>query len=172
MATDELPPTHLAAWRAFLEAHARTVDVLERELRDEEGLNLAEYDVLVHLSEAEGGRLRMRDLAERVLLSRGGLTRLVDRMQAQGLVCRARCTSDGRGLYAELTPEGRERLRATFPTHLRGVAEHFGTHLDADEAAVLSRVLGRIADAGRPPSDPAVPGDDGRRDVRSVDAGA
>lgn len=147
-------PTHspgsspqLGAWRAFLEAHARTVEILARELREEEDLPLAWYDVLVHLSEAEDGRLRMQELAGAVLLSKSGLTRLVDRMERAGLVCRTACSSDRRGTFAEITPEGYERLRATAPTHLRGVREHFADLLSDEEAATLETLLRRIGDA-------------------------
>jgi DNA-binding MarR family transcriptional regulator len=144
-----VPAAQLRAWRAFLEAHARTTEVLARELRDEEELPLAWYDVLVHLHEAEGRRLRMQELASEVLLSKSGLTRLIDRMEQAGLVRRAACSEDRRGTFAELTDAGRETLRRTAPTHLRGVAEHFAAYLDDDEAAVLERLLRRIADAAR-----------------------
>ena len=96
----------LAAWRAFLDAHAALVAVLERELLEERDLPLTFYDVLVQLSEA-GGRMRMSDLAGSLLLSRSGVTRLVDRMADAGYVAREACASDGRGFYAVLTPAGR-----------------------------------------------------------------
>jgi DNA-binding MarR family transcriptional regulator len=146
---DVVPAPQLRAWRAFLEAHAHTTELLARELREEEDLPLAWYDVLVHLHEADGHRLRMQELAQEVLLSKSGLTRLIDRMERDGLVRRARCSEDRRGTFAELTDEGRAALRRTAPTHLRGVAEHFAAHLDADEAAVLERLLRRISDAAR-----------------------
>ena len=143
-------PVKLGAWVAFLQAHARTLELLGRELKEEEGLPLTWYDVLVQLSEAEGAQLRMQDLAEAVLLSKSGLTRLIDRMEAAGLVRREACPSDRRGTFAALTEEGARTLRATYPTHLRGVREHFTDLLDDDEAAVLERLLRRIADASRP----------------------
>jgi DNA-binding MarR family transcriptional regulator len=142
-----LTAAQLSAWRAFLESHARVTEVLARELRDEEDLPLAWYDVLVQLREAPDHRLRMQELASAVLLSKSGLTRLVDRMEREGLVRRAACADDRRGILAELTPEGYDRLRRTSSTHLRGVHEHFASHLDDDEAAVLDRVLRRLADA-------------------------
>ena len=91
-------PERLAVWRLLLETHAAVVDRLSRELEAESDLPLTWYDVLLQLSGAPGGRLRMRDLAEAVLLSRSGLTRLVDRMEAAGLVCREAHPSDGRAL--------------------------------------------------------------------------
>jgi DNA-binding MarR family transcriptional regulator len=135
----------MAAWRAFLEAHARVTDVLARELREEESLPLAWYDVLVQLQEAPGHRLRMQELAEAVLLSKSGLTRLVDRMERDGLVRRSACPDDRRGILAELTETGLDRLRDTSSTHLRGVEVHFASHLTDDEAELLARTLGRLA---------------------------
>ncbi len=145
----EVPPAQLAAWRAFLEAHALTVETLTRELRDAEDLPLTWYDVLVQLHEAPEGRLRMQELADAVLLSKSGVTRLVDRMEQAGLVARARCTDDRRGTFAALTPAGRQRLRETAPTHLRGVAEHFAALFDDEEAELLERLLLRIIEANR-----------------------
>lgn len=149
-----IPARRLAAWRAFLEAHARVTEVLGRELRDEVQVPLAWYDVLVHLQEAEGQRLRMQELADAVLLSKSGLTRLVDRMESEGLVQRAACPDDRRGTFAELTPKGFELLRSTAPTHLRGVDEHFTSLLDEDEVEVLASALRRIADHIREGDEP------------------
>jgi DNA-binding MarR family transcriptional regulator len=145
-AVPDVAPTKMAAWRAFLEAHARILEVLARELREEESLPLAWYDVLVQLQEAPDGRLRMQELAEAVLLSKSGLTRLVDRMERMGLVRRAACPDDRRGILAELTEAGLDTLRRTSSTHLRGVEEHFASHLTDEEAAVLARLLGRLTD--------------------------
>lgn len=146
-----VPPAQLAAWRSLLEAHARTTELLAAELREEHDLPLAWYDVLLHLNEAPDRRLRMQELAGRVLLSKSGLTRLIDRMEREGLVIRAACPSDRRGTFAELTSTGHERLRETAPTHLRGVREHVADLLDDDEAATLERLLRRIADAASSP---------------------
>jgi DNA-binding MarR family transcriptional regulator len=145
-------PTHLAAWRAFLEAHARVTELLGRELREQEDLPLAWYDVLVQLSEAPERRCRMQELADAVLLSKSGLTRLIDRMEQQGLVRRAECPTDRRGTLAELTDAGFARLAATAPTHLDGVRRHFTDLLDDEEAEALQRALGRIAARARPGS--------------------
>jgi DNA-binding MarR family transcriptional regulator len=147
----EVPPAQLAAWRAFLEAHALAVETLTRELREAEDLPLTWYDVLVQLHEAPEHRLRMQELADAVLLSKSGVTRLVDRMERAGLVERTRCTDDRRGTFAALTPAGRQRLKETAPTHLRGVAAHFAALFDDEEAAVLERLLLRIVEANRPP---------------------
>src|SRR5204863_4850201 len=135
----------LAAWRAFLEAHARVSRRLDDELRAAHGISLAEYDALVQLVETPEQRLRMNQLAERVLLSRSGVTRLIDRLVADGLVTRRACTTDARGAEAVLTAEGRARLRAATPTHLRGVREYFLESIAPDDLAILTRSLGASA---------------------------
>ena len=144
--TSSLSPLdpRLAAWRAFLLTHARVMRVLERELQAEQALALTDYDVLVQLAAADDRRLRMSDLADRLLLSRSGATRLVDRLVAEGLVERVTCESDRRGQWAQLTDAGIERLRGATPTHLRGVAEHFVDRLDPSELRELERMLERI----------------------------
>ena len=135
----------MAAWRAFLRAHDAVTRVLETELERDQDLPLASYDVLVQLSETPGHALRMSELAGAVLLSRSGLTRLVDRLAREGLVERRSCPSDARGTLAVLTEAGQERLTRAAPSHLGGVREHFTDSFDADELAVLARLLGRIA---------------------------
>lgn len=135
----------LDAWRAFLRAHARLTRELERELQADQSMALADYDVLVQLAAADDGRLRMSELADRVLLSRSGITRLVDRLEAAGLVERVLCESDRRGQLAQLTDAGLARLREASPTHLRGVAEHFLDRIPADELDQLRTTLERVA---------------------------
>lgn len=136
-----LGEVELAAWRGLLRAHAEITRELDRELRDSERLSLTEYDVLVQLAEAPGGRLRMSELADAVLLSRSGLTRLVDDLQRRGLVLRERCPADARGLEASLTPGGaavRERARAT---HLAGVRRRFVDRLSDRQLRDLARAF-------------------------------
>ncbi|HEY8170844.1 MAG TPA: MarR family transcriptional regulator [Candidatus Limnocylindria bacterium] len=135
----------LAAWRSFLRAHARVVRSLETELTDEQDLALTDYDVLVQLSRAPERRLRMSELADALLLSRSGATRLVDRLVGAGLVERVVCETDRRGQWAALTDAGHRRLRTATPTHLRGVAQHFLDHLGPDDLAALERMLEPIA---------------------------
>ncbi len=139
----------LAAWRALLEAHEAVTDLLERELEEERGLPLSKFEVLLKLAEAPGGRLRMLELAQSVLLSKSGLSRLVDRMEEAELVRRERCPSDRRGAYAVLTDQGRAVLRRAAPVHLRGIEEHFARHIADDELRVLLGVLGRMNAAAR-----------------------
>ena len=147
-----LDPDRMAAWRGFIESHAHVLTRLAGELQDEQSLPLTWYDVLVHLSEAEGRRLRMQELADRVLLSQSGLTRLVDRLEEEGLVERVRCSEDGRGFFAQLTAEGLDTLRRTYPTHLRGVREWFTDLLSDEESAIMARAFARIAQNARPPA--------------------
>ena len=134
----------LTAWRAFLRAHAVISKALESELVIEQNLSLAAYDVLVQLVEAPERRLRMTELADAVLLSRSGVTRLVDRMERAGLVSRCPVEGDGRGVAAQLTDDGYARLRLASRTHLDGVVRHFAVHLDADELAALERISRRL----------------------------
>ncbi len=134
----------LAAWSAFLRAHARVIRELERELNAEQDLALTDYDVLVQLSAADQRRLRMSELADRLLLSRSGATRLVDRLVADGLVGRVTCDIDRRGQWASLTDAGYDRLRLASPTHLRGVATHFLDRLAAEDLASLERMLAPV----------------------------
>ncbi|MGH2444447.1 MAG: MarR family winged helix-turn-helix transcriptional regulator [Candidatus Limnocylindria bacterium] len=139
----------LEAWKAFLRAHARVIRALELELQAEQEMALTDYDVLVQLAAADERRLRMSELADALLLSRSGVTRLVDRLVAEGLVERVTCESDRRGQWASLTDAGHERLRRASPTHLRGVAEHFLDRLSESDLAALERMLEPIVNAGR-----------------------
>ena len=141
-----LDDAEMAAWRSFLAAHRRVIDELATELREVEGLPLSWYDVLVQLSEAPARSLRMLELADAVMLSKSGLSRLVDRMQEAGLVRRESCQGDARGVMAVLTDAGWQRLEEAVPTHVRGVRRCFVDHLEPDETPVLARSLGRVAD--------------------------
>ena len=136
----------LAVWRAFLEANAHSTRVLEQELEEQRGLSLHWYDALLQLHEA-GGRLRMQELANRVLLHKSSISRLVDRMEGAGLVERVACPSDGRSRYAVITPEGRQVLRRAAPVHLRGVERHFASHLTDTDVVALARVLAKLPGA-------------------------
>jgi DNA-binding MarR family transcriptional regulator len=134
----------LDAWRSFLRAHSKVTRLLDAELTAECDLPLGSYEVLLHLNEAPDRRLRMTDLADRVLLSRSGLTRLVDRLERDGLIRRESCPSDLRGTNAVLTDEGLDRLRSAAPIHLRGVREHIVDLLSEEELATIATAFGRI----------------------------
>ncbi|MCU1659263.1 MAG: transcriptional regulator, MarR family [Pseudonocardiales bacterium] len=134
----------VGVWRSFLRAHAGVMRELERELIAEAGMPLAWYDVLLQLAEAPARRLRMAELADRVLLSRSGLTRLVDRLQAEGLVRRERSPDDARGTYTVLTDAGMGRLRRAAPIHLDGIERHWLAHFSDEELGRLGSLLDRL----------------------------
>jgi DNA-binding MarR family transcriptional regulator len=121
----------------MLRAHAELVRELDAELAREHDMPLSSYEVLLFLNDSEDGRMRMSELAESALLSRSGLTRLVDRLERQGLLKRERCESDARGWFAEITPEGRRAFGAARKTHLDGVRRAFLSHFSRDELRTL-----------------------------------
>jgi DNA-binding MarR family transcriptional regulator len=133
------------AWRGLLRVHATLAKLLESRLEREHGLQLSSYEVLQHLMDAPGGRMRMCDLAERAQLSRSGLTRLVDRLERDELLGRCSCKHDARGAYACLTDRGRERLEAARRTHRAVVREHFLSHFSEPELEALGKMWDRIA---------------------------
>ena len=140
----------VAAWRALITANALVLEKIERALVEAGLPPLGWYDVLLELSGAPDGRLRMHELARAVVLSRSGLTRLVDRLEGAGLLRREPDPADRRGSYASSTEEGREMLRRMWPVYAAGIAENFGKHLTDEEARVLTVALGRVADAAGP----------------------
>jgi DNA-binding MarR family transcriptional regulator len=140
----------VAAWRTFLRAHASVIRKLERDLVNASGMPLAWYDVLLQLAEAPERRLRMADLADKVLLSRSGLTRLVDRLQSEGLVTREPYPGDARGLYTVLTQAGADKLRDAAPVHLSGVQAYWLSKFSDRELHDLHMMLGRLAPEALP----------------------
>ncbi|MBV9484972.1 MAG: MarR family transcriptional regulator [Frankiaceae bacterium] len=139
----------MEAWHALIRSANRIVRRLEAELEAEQGLTLPAYEVLAHLSEAPERRLRMSDLAAHAVLTPSGLTRLVDKLAREGLVERQRCGADARVVYACLTDSGMQRLTTAYPTHLRGVREHFIDWLTPQQQAAVSDALTPIIDACR-----------------------
>jgi DNA-binding MarR family transcriptional regulator len=132
-------------WRRLLSVDCRVRDRLDRELRAGAGLTLGEYEVLVHLSEAPAEALRMSELAERLLLSRSGLTRRIDGLVRAGLVARRPCDDDGRGALAALTPAGLARLERAAPIHVAGVRRYVIEPVEGpDGLAGLARGLARV----------------------------
>jgi len=142
---DTLTAGELRAWRGLLRAHACLARRLDAELDQAHGLPMTSYEVLHHLDEALGGRMRMRDLAEHAQLSRSGLTRLVDRLEREELLERCSCEHDARGSYACLTERGRERLEDARVTQLAVVREHFFSRFSELELSVLADMCERIA---------------------------
>jgi DNA-binding MarR family transcriptional regulator len=127
----------LRAWRGLLRVHAALSKELDAQLEAEHGLPLTSYEVLMYLSDAEGGRMRMHDLASSVLLSRSGLTRLVDRLERDGYLERCSCAHDARGAFAVLTLAGRQKLEVARETHLAGVRELFLRHFSDEQLDLL-----------------------------------
>jgi DNA-binding MarR family transcriptional regulator len=142
--------SELGAWRTFLQAHARLTHRLDEELRAAHGLSLAEYEALLHIAQAPGRRLRMSALADRVLLSRSGITRLVDRLVADGTAERSACPTDARGAEAALTAEGLTRLRAAAVTHLGGIERYFLAPVDRTDLDAMERAFQHVIDAVGP----------------------
>lgn len=140
----------ILAWRTFLTAYSTVIRRLEAELEERQALALSDFDVLIQLHFA-GGTLRMRELAERALLSRSGMTRRVDRLEAAGYVERTACDTDRRGSFAQLTEAGRERLLRALPVHVRGIDEHFLEPLSAEELATIRTTLAKILPPDRRP---------------------
>ena len=141
----ELAGIQLATWRQFLTLHRRIVDAIDRDLLRGGRLPLTSYDVLIELYETPERRLRMAELARRVVLSRSGLTRLVDRLEAEGLLTRDRVGEDRRGAYAVLTDAGVDAMRGAWPIYERGILRYFASALSQDEIATLNSLLSSIA---------------------------
>jgi DNA-binding MarR family transcriptional regulator len=139
-----LSERELAAWKGMLATHSRLVHELDAELERDHGLPLSSYEVLMNLADAEDNRLRMGELADRLLLSRSGITRLADRLEKQGLIERRRCDDDGRGYYAWLTDSGRDLIIAARPDHLDGVRRHFLNRLGPDDIKALGAIWDRL----------------------------
>ncbi|MDT0532525.1 MarR family transcriptional regulator [Micromonospora sp. DSM 115977] len=142
--TESLDSARLAAWRAYIEASQRLYTRLEDDLRADSALSFADYHVLVLLSEAPGQRLRMGELASRLVFSPSRLTYQITTMQRRGLVARESCPDDRRGSEAVLTAAGLLALREAAPHHLRSVRAHLMDDLDDAEVACLTRIFERL----------------------------
>jgi DNA-binding MarR family transcriptional regulator len=145
--------TRLESWVSFLRAHAAITRQLNADLLNDHGLTLSDYEVLLRLSNAEGGMMRRVDLAESVLLTASGITRLLDGLERAGFVEKAACKSDARVSYAKLTAAGQRKLADASTTHLAGVEELFTGRFADDELERLAELLGRL---------PLSPGDSDR----------
>ncbi len=141
--TPRVPEPHLSAWKAVLNAHASVVARVEEALAEADLPPLTWYDVLWAVRRAPGRRVRMAELADSLTLSRGGLTKLADRLEDAGLVRREPAEDDGRGFYAVLTEGGEEMLRRMWPVYARVLRETFVGAITADEAAVIADGLDR-----------------------------
>lgn len=155
-----LDERELRAWRGLLRAHASLCKALDAELEAAHGLPLTTYEVLMYMHDAPAHRMRMCDLAECILLSRSGLTRLIDRLQRDGLVARQSCDSDARGAYAVLTQDGVRTLHEARTTHLAGVRRLFLEKFTPDEQDLLGNAWERVLPGAGAPGGCAGPVDD------------
>lgn len=156
---NSLGRTQLRAWQTFITAHAVLIDLIEQELAEAGQLPLSSYDVLLALVNAPNRRLRMHELAQAVVLSRSGLTRLVDRLEREGLLTRDRSGPDRRATYAVLTLKGFRAFRHAWPIYAQGIIKHFVQHLTEEEMSLLTGMLERVLVAAQTPS---APGSSGR----------
>ena len=152
MLTGQSTPTELVPFVNFLRAHAAVVRELSSELVSAHGLTINDFEVLLRLSRADGSRMRRVDLAQEVLLTPSGITRLLEGLERSGFVERVACKEDLRVSYAQLTSAGRSKLRAAGKTHVAGIHRLFLDHFDADERLVVGELLGRLTegDGGEP----------------------
>lgn len=134
--------TEAAAWRGFLVTHSQVWSQLDHEFQQEFGVGLPVYELLMRLE--EHGELRMTDLAHKLRYSSGGLTRLADKLEQQGLIQRVRSETDGRGFQVSLTEKGQQRLRRMHVFHLRGVRRHFLNRLNEEEQQTLGKIWNRL----------------------------
>ena len=142
-------PERLRAWRLFFESALAVIDVLDSELERDVGIPVRWYDVLVHLEEAPDG-LRMNELAERILYSKSGFTRVVDRMEEAGLVRRVRPENDRRSILVVLTDGGRDKLEEARRQHRHGIEQHFSRHLANTDIKALTRAFEKVSTHARP----------------------
>ena len=151
-AGERLTPLELGAWRGMLRAHAELTRRLDAELHTRHGMSLTSYEVLMLLSDAPRGRLRVSELSAATLLSVSGVSRMIDRLAREGLVVKQACEEDGRGAEVTLTPMGRGRVRSARVSHLADVRAHFLSRLSDDELVALAGIWERVApeEAGDP----------------------
>jgi DNA-binding MarR family transcriptional regulator len=142
---DPIPPAQAVVWRHYIESAWAVLDVLEVEMREAVGIPLNWYDVLVQIEDVPEG-LGMTAVAERILASKSGLTRVIDRMEEAGLVRRAAMPGDRRGVQVAITEEGVELLSRARPAHHASIRRHFLDHIDEKDLAVLTRALGSVCD--------------------------
>lgn len=134
----------LNAWRLFLLLHSKIIDVVDHDIQVAGGLPLNHYDVLIELHEAPDKRLRLFELADRVVLSRSSITRLVDALENQSLLQRQTDPADRRGSYAVITDQGEQALSESWPLYSTAIMQHFGQYLSDEEAATVAQAFSRI----------------------------
>lgn len=152
MKQSHLPETHLEAWRRYYVSFWRVFAAIEADLQAAGLPSLSWYDALYELYLAPDRHLRMSELARSALLSRSGLTRLVDKLEKEKLIERKSCPQDGRVQHAVLTDKGVETLRKIWPIYRAGIAKYFAAHLSEAEAKDFARILGKVVAATEPPA--------------------
>ena len=145
----ELEGASLEAWRAYLQSHASILRALDAELLAEQGITTRDYEVLLYLHHADERRLPMSALASRTMLTRSGVTRLVDGLVTAGFVERAACPEDARVCYAQLTEAGHQKLREAGCSHVASIQRLFLEHFTPEEVAQLAGLLGRLPGANQ-----------------------
>ena len=141
--------TFVDVWRLFITTHATLIGIIDKEMTAADVVPLHWYDVLIELYEASDHKLRMHELADKVVLSRSGLTRLVDRLEQAGYLQREVDPEDRRGFFTVITEEGIAALRQGWKIYERGINEHFAQFLTEEEATILQNAFTRILDAAR-----------------------
>lgn len=142
--SEKLTKIHLSTWRLFITAHAKLINKIDKELQSAGQIPLNWYDVLIELHEAPEQRLRMSGLAEKVVLSRSGLTRLVDKLEKKGYLSREIDPDDRRGFFAILTTDGESALKSAWIVYRDSIATYFATYFDKDEAEMMQTILSNI----------------------------
>lgn len=148
--SQRLTDLELDAWQALLHAHHQITRALDRELRDAHGITFSDYDVLLRLARAQDNRLRMSELAQRVMISASGLTRAVDGLVEDGLVERRPDDGDARVVYAQLTAKGIKLLRDAARTHLGGIRDHYTGRLSEGQLRNVVTALQTITGPHQP----------------------
>jgi DNA-binding MarR family transcriptional regulator len=144
ISTEQTIQPAVQAWTRLVRASASTTRLLSVELQDEHGLTINDYEALLVLSRAEGGRLKRVELARSLLLTPSGITRLLQGLEDAGLVERAACATDLRVTYAQLTDAGREKLEAASGSHIASIRALFEEHFDRDEIDAITEILGKL----------------------------
>jgi DNA-binding MarR family transcriptional regulator len=152
-ASEPLSIPELTAWRGFLRTHARLLRHLDRQLTEEQGLPTSSYEVLLRLAEAPRGTMRMKDIADSLLLSRSGLSRVVDELERKGYVARQPCPTDARGTEAVITRSGRSAFRKAQKSHLRSVRAEFLDKLSEAQLRQLAEAWAAVGLAEEPDTD-------------------
>ncbi|MFL5767778.1 MAG: MarR family winged helix-turn-helix transcriptional regulator [Actinomycetota bacterium] len=151
--TERTEEERLEVWFTLMRAQAAVFEALERDLEASPGLPLSWYQVLIGITQDASGRMRMQELATFAVLSKSGLSRLVDRMEAAGLIRRESCSADRRGTYAALTPQGKKALEQATPVFLEGFERYVASHLSDADVRALQAALGKVLEAnGKPAS--------------------